>query len=70
MLQSVLSEMFDFLPTTLLIDFFTSKVHRLELSLSKEFSIYKELFVLIRFDIGLAKKVIDICKLDIKGSRK
>lgn len=70
MLQTVLTQMFEFLPTTLLIEFFTSKVNKLELSLSKEFSIYTDLFILIRFDIGIAAKVMDICKLDVKGSRK
>ena len=35
MLQLILREMFDFLPTTLLIQFFISKSYKLELSLSK-----------------------------------
>ena len=69
-LQLILREMFDFLPTTLLIEFFVSKSYKLELSLSKEFAIFSNLFVLIRFDISIAAKVIDICKLDVKGNRK
>jgi len=62
--------MFQFLPTTLLTDFFITKGYKLELSIAKEYAIYENLFVLGRFDLGVNRKVIEICKVDIRGTRK
>lgn len=57
-LQHILTEMFQFLPTTFLTDFFITRGHKLELSMTKEFVIYQNLFILAKFDITMAKKVV------------
>jgi hypothetical protein len=38
--------------------------------MAKEFVIYQNLFILAKFDIDVAKKVLQICKIDIKDTRK
>ncbi len=66
----VLNEMLVTLPSQLLIEFFTNDRHKLELSILKEISIFKKLFVMVRYDRLSLKKAIDVCTLGIKRRRQ